>query len=307
MKFYTLKKGFFVSNFLTRVFLTKIHENSSPIPSKNSFMFTLFSVICILLCILSFGFGQESEFSQENEMSYNFFFKEDFSTQVFIRKSWFKSSDKKYQDQLVSVGVNKELEDVFPDDKALFLESESQHYAIAKPFDENFIIKEGEDLVFQFELALGSHISCGGAYVKLLRPYEDGDIEEYSNEFPYSIMFGPDKCGQTNKIHFIVQHQNPLSKEWEEKHMTKDLRFDNDKIPHLYTLIIRSNDDFEILLDGETKFSGSLNEDVNPPFSSPEMIDDPSDLKPEDWEDEEEIEDAEASKPEGFHFHCYIS
>ena len=40
---------------------------------------------------------------------------------------------------------------------------------------------------------------------------------------------------------------------------------------------------YEVLVDGESKKSGSLFEDFEPPFNPPEEIDDPEDKKPEDW------------------------
>ena len=43
---------------------------------------------------------------------------------------------------------------------------------------------------------------------------------------------------------------------------------------------------YEVLIDGESKKSGSLFEDFNPSFNPPEEIDDPSDSKPDDWVDE---------------------
>lgn len=53
-------------------------------------------------------------------------------------------------------------------------------------------------------------------------------------------MFGPDKCGEDYKLHFIFRHQNPLNKDWEEKHAKRpdmDLKkFYTDKKTHLYTL-----------------------------------------------------------------------
>lgn len=39
-------------------------------------------------------------------------------------------------------------------------------------------------------------------------------------------------------------------------------------------------------MDGESKKSGSLFEDFEPPFNPPEEIDDPEDKKPSDWVDE---------------------
>lgn len=53
-------------------------------------------------------------------------------------------------------------------------------------------------------------------------------------------MFGPDKCGEDYKLHFIFRHQNPLNKDLEEKHAKRpdvDLKkFYTDKKTHLYTL-----------------------------------------------------------------------
>ena len=53
-------------------------------------------------------------------------------------------------------------------------------------------------------------------------------------------MFGPDKCGEDYKLHFIFRHNNPLNKDMEEKHAKRssvDLKkFYTDKKTHLYTL-----------------------------------------------------------------------
>lgn len=62
---------------------------------------------------------------------------------------------------------------------------------------------------------------------------------------PYTIMFGPDKCGEDYKLHFIFRHKNPKTGEYEEKHAKKsdsDLRtYYTDKKTHLYTLGKRSH------------------------------------------------------------------
>lgn len=43
-------------------------------------------------------------------------------------------------------------------------------------------------------------LECGGAYMKLLEDNKALHAEEFSNASPYVIMFGPDKCGATNKV-----------------------------------------------------------------------------------------------------------
>jgi len=47
---------------------------------------------------------------------------------------------------------------------------------------------------------LADGLECGGAYMKLLQDNKALHAEEFSNASPYIIMFGPDKCGATNKV-----------------------------------------------------------------------------------------------------------
>ena len=61
-------------------------------------------------------------------------------------------------------------------------------------------------LVIQYEVKLQDGLDCGGAYIKLLKKEEgkDFDPEQFSNQTPYVIMFGPDKCGTDNKVNIIM-------------------------------------------------------------------------------------------------------
>lgn len=77
----------------------------------------------------------------------------------------------------------------------------------------------------RYELRLHDGQECGGAYLKLLDAERAQSLDKLDNGTPYIIMFGPDKCGATNKVHFILRHQNPVSGEWEEKHMKTAVPF----------------------------------------------------------------------------------
>ncbi|KAJ0179605.1 hypothetical protein K1T71_005317 [Dendrolimus kikuchii] len=146
--------------------------------------------------------------------------------------------------------------------------------------------------------------NCGGAYVKLLSRGTNtkADLRKFYDQTPYTIMFGPDKCGNDNKLHFIFRHKNLKNGSVEEKHSKKPTqRLDDiykDKEPHLYTLVVRPDNTFTILIDNKEVNSGSLLEDFTPPVNPPEEIDDPNDKKPEDWDEREKIVDPTASKPE---------
>jgi calnexin len=153
--------------------------------------------------------------------------------------------------------------------------------------------------VRRYEVKLQNGLECGGAYLKLLTESPEGiQAQEFSDKTPYTIMFGPDKCGATNKVHFIFRHKNPVSGEYEEKHLTAAPSARISKLSTLYTLIVRPDQTYEIKINEEHVKSGSLLEDFNPPVNPPEEIDDPEDKKPEDWVDTAKIADPEATKPE---------
>lgn len=103
-------------------------------------------------------------------------------------------------------------------DKGLVVKNKAAHHAISAKFPTK-IDNKGKTLVVQYEVKLQSmslsytassslHVltchpdglECGGAYLKLLQDSEALHAEEFSNASPYVIMFGPDKCGATNKV-----------------------------------------------------------------------------------------------------------
>jgi calnexin len=92
------------------------------------------------------------------------------------------------------------------------------------------------------------------------------------NKTPFTIMFGPDKCGATNKVHFIFRHQNPKTGEWEEKHLINPPNPKITKTTALYTLIVNPDQTFEILINDESARKGSLLEDFDPAVNPPAEI-----------------------------------
>ncbi|PWN47184.1 Calreticulin-domain-containing protein [Violaceomyces palustris] len=190
---------------------------------------------------------------------------------------------------------------VFPGlvgDEGLTLKSKAKQHAISSLFDKP-IDPKGKPLVVQYEVKLQKGLTCGGAYLKLLTESEQGiQAEEFSDKTPYTIMFGPDKCGTTNKVHFIFRHKNPKTGEIEEKHLKNAPYPKIAKTSTLYTLIVNPDNSFEILINGDSKKKGSLLEDFQPAVNPPKEIDDPEDKKPEDWVDTPRIPDPDATKPD---------
>jgi len=183
---------------------------------------------------------------------------------------------------------------------------DARFYAISAKFDKPFDAT-GKDLVFQFAVKHPQKIDCGGGYVKLLPA--DLDQENFNGESPYYVMFGPDICGtSTKKVHVIFNYKgtNHLIK--------KNIACETDQLTHVYTLIVRPDQTYEVRIDGDKKESGSLLEDwdflpaktiKDPDVSKPKdwvddaLIDNPNDVKPADYDSTpKEIADPEAQKPE---------
>lgn len=226
-------------------------------------------------------------------------FFEDFdgSEDVFASGKWVKSLNAKYANQPVMVKAPTKTTPGYENDCGVQLTQEMKHYGFSSKLS-NPVEFTGEDLVIQYELKTEELLACGGAYIKLLRDAEHMNLEDLNNESPYSIMFGPDKCGTSSKVHFIVQHQNPVSKVWSEHHFNGDIKPKIDRGYHQYSLRIKNDSTFEISLDNKPIASGSLLRDLSPPINPSEEIDDPIDFKPADWVDVELISDPTAVKPE---------
>uniref|UniRef100_A0A3Q3KC52 Calmegin n=1 Tax=Monopterus albus TaxID=43700 RepID=A0A3Q3KC52_MONAL len=197
--------------------------------------------------------------------------------------------------------VEQLKENKVPGDLGLVLKSRAKHHAIAAMLNKPFVF-QNEPLVIQYEVNFQDGIDCGGAYIKLLSDTGNLNLEQFHDRTPYTIMFGPDKCGEDYKLHFIFRHRNPLNKDMEEKHAKRadvDLKkFYTDKKTHLYTLVLNPDNSYEMFIDQSSVSRGNLLHDVVPPVNPPKETDDPNDSKPEDWDERAKIPDPEAVKPD---------
>uniref|UniRef100_A0A8C3BC20 Calmegin n=1 Tax=Cairina moschata TaxID=8855 RepID=A0A8C3BC20_CAIMO len=197
--------------------------------------------------------------------------------------------------------VEELKENTVPGDRGLVLKSVAKHHAISTMLTKAFIF-DNKPLIVQYEVNFQEGIDCGGAYIKLLSSSNDLNLEYFFDKTPYTIMFGPDKCGEDYKLHFIFRHKNPKTGEYDEKHAKRpdvDLKkFYLDKKTHLYTLVLKPDDTFEMLIDQTVVSKGNLLEDMVPPVNPPREIEDPADKKPDDWDERPKIPDPNAVKPD---------
>jgi len=173
-------------------------------------------------------------------------------------------------------------------DKGIQTSQDAKFYELSRKMDKTFD-NEGKTLVLQFSVKHEQTIDCGGGYIKILP--EGTDLEKFNGDSPYYVMFGPDICGYgTKKVHVIFGYKgkNLLIK--------KDIRCKDDEFTHVYTLILRPDNTFEVLIDNEKAESGDL--ESNWDFLAPKTIKDPDAKKPEDWDDKEYMDDPDDTKPD---------
>merc|ERR1712057_56686 len=210
------------------------------------------------------------------------YFEEDFSGDWESR--WVQSEHKDDLGKFVAAaGINGDASNL-----GVQTSQDAKFYAMSAAFP-SFSNKD-KTLVVQYTVKHEQNIDCGGAYLKLGPEPFDG--KAFHGETKYNIMFGPDICGMTKRTHMIFNYK--------EKNLLKDkdLRTESDELTHIYTLIVKPDNTFEVQIDGAEVESGKLADGWK--FLEPKEIDDPEDKKPSDWVDEAEMDDPEDKKPEGY-------
>ncbi|XP_057697343.1 calreticulin-like [Corythoichthys intestinalis] len=229
------------------------------------------------------------------------YFKEQFLDGDAWKSRWVESEHKKdYGQWELSAGKffgDAEL------DKGLQTSQDLRFYALSARFPS--FSNEGKVLVLQFSVKHQQDLDCGGGYVKIFP--EKMDQKSMNGESPFYIMFGPDMCGNSNKkVHVILNYKG------REHLIKKDIKCKDDVLSHLYTLVLRSDQTYEVKIDNERVAEGSLEDDWDllPPRTVPDplaskpadwddrpTLDDPDDTKPEDWDQPENIPDPYHRKP----------
>jgi len=175
------------------------------------------------------------------------------------------------------------------EDKGLHTTTDARFYQISAEYPE--FSNKGKTLVVQYSVKHEQKIDCGGGYIKLLP--KGLNQNKFNGDSDYNIMFGPDICGSsTKKTHVIFNYKG-------KNHLVKkDIKCETDEFSHLYTLIVRPDNTYEVQIDNKEVAKGSLTEDFD--MLPPKEIPDPNAKKPSDWVDEKTIPDPEDKKPEGW-------
>ncbi|XP_076330445.1 calreticulin-like [Tachypleus tridentatus] len=225
----------------------------------------------------------------------NYFFKEQFNDGDQWEERWVQSEHKgkEWGKFVLSAGKFYGDEDL---NKGIQTSQDARFYGISSKFDA--FSNEDKPLVLQFSVKHEQNIDCGGGYIKIFDC--SLDQKDLHGESPYLIMFGPDICGPgTKKVHVIFNYKG------KNLLINKDIRCKDDVYTHVYTLIVRPDNTYEVKIDNEKVESGNLENDWN--FLPPKKIKDPEAKKPEDWDDRAKIDDPDDTKPEDWDQPEYIA
>jgi len=229
----------------------------------------------VFLCLLCIAFS-----------SAEIFFQEEFNDGWENR--WVVSKHKQSEGTAGEFGVSagKYFNDAEAD-KGLQTKQDARFYQISAEMKE--FSNKDKPLIVQYSVKHEQNIDCGGGYLKILPA--GLDQENFQGDSKYNIMFGPDICGTTKRIHAILTYKG-------KNHLIKnDIPCENDEFTHLYTLIIKPDQTYQVLLDNKEVKKGTF-DDWD--FLPPKQILDPSVSKPSDWVDQKEIDDPNSAKPEGW-------
>jgi len=216
------------------------------------------------------------------------YFSETFSADWESR--WVKSKNKESEGSQGVWGwtAGKHFNDE-EEDKGLQTSQDARFYQISAEFPD--FSNKDKTLVLQYSAKHEQKIDCGGGYIKILPP--GIDQTDFHGDSPYNIMFGPDICGySTKKTHLIFNYKG-------KNHLIKkEIKCETDEFTHLYTLILRPDNTYEVLIDDVEVQKGSLKEDWD--LLPAKEIKDPNSKKPSNWVDEKQIADPDDVKPEGW-------
>lgn len=172
---------------------------------------------------------------------------------------------------------------------------DARFYGLSAPLDKVYTSSADKPLVIQYSVKHEQNLDCGGAYLKLLPGGKKFDAHKFGGDTPYAVMFGPDICGTSNKKTHVILHSHTKD---ENLLIKKEVNTETDNLTHLYTLVLRPDNTFEVFIDQKSVREGKLAEAFD--FLEPQEIKDPDATKPADWVDQARIPDPDDTKPAGW-------
>jgi calreticulin len=173
------------------------------------------------------------------------------------------------------------------DQRGLQTLDDARQYLISSKFKRCFNTS-GRDFILQFTVKLENKVEVAQAYLKILPA--NLKQNQFSRQSTFRILFGPDILVYDRKhLDFRVYRNHTVYTTFEPI-----LCFE-DRLTHVFTLIIHANQTYKILKDNFTDIESHMEEAFC--YASPREIPDPNDRRPADWEMVEYIDDPDDLPP----------
>lgn len=199
-------------------------------------------------------------------------------------ENWVQSS---YQDDYGKVGLESgRLVGDPVKQQGLKLLERSKHYAISRKLPLP-LKPRNKTLVVSLSIKHEGKIGCGGSYIKLLP--EDFDQKTFSNSSTFLLMFGSDRCGNSSYMRIEKRYKGKVVP-WRFKDPVPE-----DPFTHFYTLAFYSDNTYSLFVDGVYRWRSKIENDWK--LLPPPLLDDPTDVKPDNWVDSAVMEDTNWMKP----------
>jgi hypothetical protein len=118
------------------------------------------------------------------------------------------------------------------------------------------INNRGKLLIISYTAKLEMNPNCTGAYLKILP--DTTNQSSFNENDPYEIMFGPDLYSPTHRdLQLIMKFGNVT------KRTKTMMRAPMDNFTHLYSLIIKPSNTFEVMIDRDVVLSGLLRDEFD--------------------------------------------
>jgi len=182
-------------------------------------------------------------------------------------------------------------------DKGIKTSEDSRFYGLSAPLDTPLKHDGKKPLVLQYTVKHEQQpkLDCGGAYLKLLPGGKKFDAKSFGGDTKYAVMFGPDVCGPSNQKTHVIFHSE---KKDDNLLIKKEVNCETDALTHLYTLVVKPDNTFEVFIDKKSVREGKLEDEFD--FLEPKKIKDPDAKKPDDWVDDPMMPDPNDKKPDGW-------
>nr|AFZ78863.1 calreticulin family protein [Coptotermes formosanus] len=139
-------------------------------------------------------------------------------------------------------------------ENSLGFRSSKKSHAIAIP--TNFSLPDSDTFLLQYETRNNLLMTCNTQFITL---FEEFPGKSFSNQSKFFLEFGPEVCGKSlNHVRFRIKNSQ----------LRENILIPADDVTHQYTLIIRENGTFEIMIDTRSLFNGTFKDHFEPEFEN---------------------------------------